>query len=97
VVLGHLGAAYAKQGRKVDADGVLKTLQTMAARQYVSSTAVALVYAAEGDKPKALEWLEKAYDEHDFAVAQIGIAPWFRTLRGEPRFQKLIEKLNLPR
>jgi TolB-like protein/Flp pilus assembly protein TadD len=97
VVMGHLGAAYAKQGRKVDADAVLKSLQTMAVRQYVSSTAVALVYAAEGDKPKALEWLEKAFDEHDFAVAQIGIAPWFRALRGEPRFQKLIEKLNLPR
>jgi tetratricopeptide (TPR) repeat protein len=97
VVLGDLGAAYAKQGRKADADGVLKTLQAMAARQYVSSTAVALVYAAEGDKVKALDWIEKAYDEHDFAVAQIGVAPWFRGLRGEPRFQKLIEKLNLPR
>ena len=68
----------------------------MAARQYVPSSAVALVYAALGDKPRALDWLEKAYDEHDFAMAQIGVAPWFATLRGEPRFEQLLTKLKLP-
>ena len=37
---------------------------------------------------RALDWLEKAYDEHDFSMAQIGVAPWFKSLRNEPRFQR---------
>ena len=45
----------------------------------------------------ALDWLEKAYDEHDFGIVQIEIAPWFRTLRGEDRFQRLVTRLGLLR
>ncbi len=67
------------------------------ARQYVPSSAPAIVYAALGDKTRALDWLEKAYDEHDFAIVQIEVAPWFRSLRGEDRFQRLVTKLGMPR
>jgi len=97
VVMGHLGAAYARQGRKSDADAVLKSLQTMSAREYVPSSALAMVHAALGDRNRALDDLDRAYDEHDFAMAQLGLSPWFRTLRSEPRFQRLLEKMNLPR
>jgi TolB-like protein/lipoprotein NlpI len=97
VVMGHLGAAYALQQQAAEARRVLRDLQTLSARQYVPSSAVAMVYAAMGDRPHALDWLDKAYDEHDFAMAQLGIAPWFRTLRTEPKFQALLSKLNLPK
>jgi hypothetical protein len=50
-----------------------------------------------GRQHPRLDWLEKAYDEHDFAITQIEIAPWYRSLRNEPRFTKLIARLGLPR
>jgi TolB-like protein/Tfp pilus assembly protein PilF len=96
VILGHIGAAYAAAGRRADAEAVLRDLEVQSARQYVPSTAMATVAAALGDRARALGLLEKALDEHDFAISQIGVAPWFTTLRGEPRLVKLIEKLGLP-
>jgi TolB-like protein/Flp pilus assembly protein TadD len=97
VVMGHLGAAYARQRKMTEADRVIKDLQALSAREYVPSSALAMVYAAMGDRTRALDWLEKAYDEHDFAMAQLGVAPWFRTLRSDDRFRKLLERLYLPR
>ena len=97
VVMGHLGAAHARAGRKAEAQKVLDDLQRVADRQYVPSSAVAMVYAALGDRAAALGRLEKAYDEHDFSLAQLAVAPWFRDLRGEPRFQALVSKIGIPR
>ncbi len=97
VIIGHLGAAYAAAKRKADAERTLKDLQTLADRQYVPSSSVAMIYAALGDRERALATLEKAFDEHDFSLAQIAVAPWFRELRSEPRFQSLIAKVGIPK
>jgi TolB-like protein/Flp pilus assembly protein TadD/tRNA A-37 threonylcarbamoyl transferase component Bud32 len=96
VVMGHLGAAYARS-QPAEAQRVLRDLQAMAARQYVPASAVAMVYAALDDRPRALEWLEKAHQEHDYSMAHLGVAPWFSALRGDARFQRLLEALHLPR
>jgi TolB-like protein/Flp pilus assembly protein TadD len=97
VVMGDLGAAYARGRHLTEAGRVLKDLQALSAREYVPSSAFAVVYAAMGDRTRALDWLEKAYDEHDFAMAQVGVVPWFQTLRSEDRFKKLLVRLDLPR
>jgi tetratricopeptide (TPR) repeat protein len=94
-VVGHLGAAYARQGNRAEAERVLRDLEARSAREYVPATALATVYAALDDRGKALDMLERAYDEHDFTIAQIGVAPVFRSLRGEERFQRLLTKLGL--
>jgi serine/threonine-protein kinase len=95
VIVGHLGAAYARAKRRGDAERILKELQTLSEKQYVPASSVAMVHAALGDRTKALDWLEKARDEHDFSIAQIGIAPWFKDLRSEPRFQALLKRIGL--
>ena len=97
VVMGHLGAAHARAGRKTEAQKVLSDLQRVSDRQYVPSSSVAMVYAALGDRAAALDRLEKAYDEHDFSLAQLAVAPWFKDLRSEPRFQALVAKIGIPR
>ena len=94
VMIGYLGAAYAHKGNKADAETMLQQLQGLAARQYVPSTAVATIQVALGNKNAALDLLDKAYDEHDFFMAQIGVAPWFADLRSESRFKALIQKLG---
>ena len=86
----------ARQGNKAQAERVLRDLQALAVRQYVPASAFAVVYAALGDRTRALDLLERAYTEHDFSMAQIGVAPWFRGLRSDPRFQQLLVRLGLP-
>jgi serine/threonine-protein kinase len=94
-VLGQLGAAYARQGNRAEAERVLRELEALSAREYVPATALATVYAALDDRARALGALERAYEEHDFSIAQMAIAPAFRNLRGEPRFKQILAKLNL--
>ncbi len=97
VVLGQLGAAYARAGRTADAEAALKELATLAAREYVPSSAMANVYAAQGKTAQALDWLDKAFDEHDFSMAELGIAPGFQSLRKDPRFDRLLGRIGVPR
>jgi serine/threonine-protein kinase len=96
VPTGHLGYAYGLKGAAADAKKTLADLDTMANRQYVPASAIALVHVGLGDKARALDSLERAYQEHDFAMVFLDVAPWFKSLRGEPRFEELIRRLQLP-
>ena len=84
LISGHLGYAYGLGGMQSDARDTLAELKTLSARQYVPSTALALVYTGLGDKAQALEWLGRAVDEHDFSLVFLDVAPWFESLRSEP-------------
>ena len=53
-----------------------------------------MVYAALGDNARAMDALERAYEEHDFSMAQLGVVPWFKSLRDDSRFQALLKKLG---
>jgi serine/threonine protein kinase/tetratricopeptide (TPR) repeat protein len=96
VPMGHLGFAYGRKGDTAEARKILSELSRLADRQYVPASAVALVHAGLGDKVQALDWLERGYQEHDFAMAFLNVAPWFRSLGGEARFQQLLRRMQLP-
>jgi serine/threonine-protein kinase len=96
VVLGHVGYAHARRGDRAAASRIVKNLESMSERAYVPSSAFALVLTGLGDKAGALGWLERAYDEHDFAMVFLRVAPWFKTLRGDARFDQLSSRLSAP-
>jgi DNA-binding winged helix-turn-helix (wHTH) protein/TolB-like protein/lipoprotein NlpI len=56
---------------------------------------MAYLSAVLGDKEKAIDWLEKSYAEHHPWTSWIKANPEFETLRGEPRYQELLRKMNL--
>jgi hypothetical protein len=84
------------KGAAADARKTLADLNRLADRQYVPASSVALVHAGLGDKTSALDWLERAYQEHDFAMVFLDVAPWFQSLRSEPRFDQLKRRMQLP-
>jgi serine/threonine protein kinase/Tfp pilus assembly protein PilF len=57
---------------------------------------IAELYAWRGESDKALEWLERAYRQHDPGTTDIKTSPMLSNLRDEPRFKALLEKMNLP-
>jgi TolB-like protein/Tfp pilus assembly protein PilF/predicted Ser/Thr protein kinase len=63
---------------------------------YVTSWQIATMYTRAGKNEKALNWLKKAYEEHDGNMPYISIDPIFDDLRNEPRFQDLLRRMNLP-
>ena len=59
------------------------------------ATDIALQYLEAGNSDRALEFLEKAYEERDPTLPYIG-QPLWDPLRSDPRFQELLRKMNLP-
>ena len=89
--------AYGLKGDRVAAVGALDQLERRAAsNKHVSPLGWAISYIGLGDKDKALEWLEQAYEERDPSLIHLGLDPKFDPLRSEPRFRALVEKMNLP-
>jgi TolB-like protein/Flp pilus assembly protein TadD len=65
---------------------------------YAQSAAyqIAEVYAWRGEKDKAFEWLERAYQEQDGGLSRVKGDALLKSLRNDPRFNALLRKMNLP-
>ncbi|MFN2394002.1 MAG: hypothetical protein ABR566_18835 [Pyrinomonadaceae bacterium] len=90
------GYAYAKSGRRQEAEEVIKRFKDLAKTQYVMSYFVANIYAALGDKEKAFAELEKAFAERDWELHRLKVDPLMDSLRDDPRFKEMLKRLNLP-
>jgi len=85
---------YARMGRAAEARQLLSRL--IAYPQFVRPHIIALVYAALGENDQAFEWLERAAQGRAPYIATIRINPSFDSLHTDPRFQDLLNRLNLP-
>ena len=54
----------------------------------------AVIYAQLGDKDKAMEFLEKAYERREFWMAYLQVEPRLDNLRGDPRFDALVRRVE---
>lgn len=50
-----------------------------------------------GNNELALGWLEKAYEHHDYWVLFVNVDPQWDSVRPEPRFQAIMQKLGVAR
>jgi TolB-like protein len=57
---------------------------------------IAEVYAVRGEKDKAFEWLQIAFDNHDPGILTLLMDPLLRGLRDDPRYKNFLAKLGLP-
>lgn len=90
-----LANAFAVGGRRGEAHEVLEELKKRRAERYVSPWGLASIYARLGETNAALEWLERAYDEHDSTLVWLKVHPRFDALRSEPRLTALVQKMGL--
>jgi Flp pilus assembly protein TadD len=90
---GSLGYAYAASGDRAKAEQMLRDLDELAQKQYVSPASRASVYLGLGEKAKALDWIEKAYDDRD-PLLWWNADRLYDSVRNEPRFQALMQKVD---
>ncbi len=57
---------------------------------------LAYTYPRLGQKDKAFEWLEKAYQERSVGLLQLRVDPDFDNLRSDPRYKDLVRRINFP-
>ena len=62
---------------------------------YVSPVELATLYIALGDNDRAIDWIEKAYEERRGWMAYLNVHPLVDPLRAEPRFKVLVRKMGL--
>ena len=97
----ELTAALEDGFKKASYKGAARAVADLRAERYgkpgKSERAMTIsgIYQQAGDYDLAIDWLEKAYEEHDPSLPYIG-HPSNDPLRSYPRFQDLLRKMNLP-
>jgi serine/threonine protein kinase/Tfp pilus assembly protein PilF len=91
----QLGEAYGLVGRLEEARQVLGDLEALARAQYVSPYHLAYVHTGLGELDRAMDYLERAYDERAGSLYGVKGSFLFEPLRAHPRFRALLAKMNL--
>jgi len=91
-----LGRAYALSGRKDEAETLVQELQERAASEYVLPRSFAEVCASLGNTDEAFRWLEKAYQERDWGMLTLKTWHFWESLRSDPRFDDLVQRMDFP-
>jgi adenylate cyclase len=91
--VGSLGYACAVSGDHAKAEQVLHQLEELARQRYVSPANRASVYLGLGENEKALDWLEKAYEDRDPIFWWINGDQLYDSVRHAPRFEALVQKV----
>lgn len=68
----------------------------MKADENIVTYSVALIHAGLGEKDQAFEWLEKAYAVRDQGLANLKVFPTLDPLRSDPRFARILRRMNFP-
>jgi TolB-like protein/DNA-binding winged helix-turn-helix (wHTH) protein/Tfp pilus assembly protein PilF len=90
-----LARVDALAGRQVTARSRLEQLKAQSTKQYVSPFYLAEVYSALGDTNRAMEELERAYQDRSNSIIFLRVDPEFDVLRSNARFQSLLQQLQL--
>jgi serine/threonine-protein kinase len=93
--LGFLGQMYALAGETENAIELLHELRVISKNAYVPPVAFASVYAGLGKIDDVFHWLEKAVDERDGFLIYLKIASVFDSLRSDPRFSRMLDRVGL--
>lgn len=87
--------ALAVSGRGEEALAMLAELKRKESETYVPPYYLALIHLALGEREHALEYLEKAFEEHDGSLTLMKIDIRLDALRDDLYFQDLLTRLNL--
>jgi TolB-like protein/Flp pilus assembly protein TadD len=96
-VLAAVGYAHAKAGHHTEAIAILRRLEALSSSDYVSSYDLALLHLALGNSDEAFVQLSKAYDHHSSHLPFLNVDARLDEVRTDPRFQALVQRMNLPR
>ena len=91
-----LGYTFGTAGRTKDAYQILDQLTELAKKKYVAPYFFAGIYVGLGENERAIECLEKAYEERSHWLLYLHMDPSMDVLRDNPRFQGLMRRVGLP-
>jgi len=91
-----LAQTFATAGEKEKAIQILDDLTNLTKQKYVAPYFFAGIHIGLGEDDRALEYLEKSYEEHSHWLIYLHLDPSMDSLRSNPRFQDLSRRIGLP-
>jgi TolB-like protein/DNA-binding winged helix-turn-helix (wHTH) protein/Flp pilus assembly protein TadD len=91
-----LGYTYAVWGERAEALKILGELKAQSKRRYISPSSIARIYVGLGEKDEAFDWLQKAVTGHDIRLLLVARGPEWASLRSDPRYPELLNRIGLP-
>jgi tetratricopeptide (TPR) repeat protein len=91
-----LAHTFGTAGRTEEAFQILDDLTKLAKKKYVAPYFFAGIHIGLGENDRAIEYLEKSYEEHSHWLIYLRIDPSMDGLRDNPRFQDLLRRVGLP-
>ena len=90
-----LARSLAMSGKHKEAQQILKEMQTLSEKRYVSPFELASVHFALGQSDIGFEWLKKAFQDRCFELISINVDPRFDSIKSDPRFAPLQGQMKL--
>jgi serine/threonine-protein kinase len=88
-----LAYAYAVSGEREEALKILAEQKRLAKQRYIASYNFAIIYTGLGDRDRAFEYLNKAFDEGRH-LEEVPSRPLFDSLRSDPRYTALLRRMK---
>ncbi len=92
-----LAQTYGKARRVSEAKQILDHLTKLANQKYVAPHFFAGIHIGLGENDRAIDYLEKSYEEHSHWLIYLHLDPSMGDLRNHPRFQTLLRRIGLPK
>lgn len=86
--------ALALSGRREAAQDILDKMSQDSAKKYVSPYDIAVIHTGLGENDRAMEWLNKAFDEHSGFLVYVYLDPRLKSLHRDARFQDLLRRMG---
>jgi TolB-like protein/Tfp pilus assembly protein PilF len=96
IMLGFLGHAYGRTGRRTDAIAILDRLATAVGSGHSCVKSIVSVHAGLGDTDRAFEWIDRGIAERDGGLLALRVSPPFDPLASDPRFEAAARRIGLP-
>ena len=90
-ILGRMGFTLARAGRTKEALDLIPEIE----RQHGPAIQAAFIYAGLGDKRQALDALDRALADGNIDLNFMAVDPMLASLRSEPRFMALRQRIGL--
>jgi eukaryotic-like serine/threonine-protein kinase len=91
-----LAQTLATAGKRKKAIQILDDLINLTKQKYVAPYFFAGIHIGLGEDDRAIEYLEKSYEEHSHWLIYLHLDPSMDALRPDPRFQDLSRRVGLP-
>jgi serine/threonine-protein kinase len=91
-----LATGYAEGGYSAAMSRAADAWAALTRATYVPPYEIASLYALAGEDSKALDWLERSFEERDPNMPYLSVAPLYHRVHDDPRFHDLLRRMNLP-